>query len=169
MDNGANNTWDDGVSRGNNYTDYDQEATVLIPGTAGAVDRYPSELVDDQAPVIDRPEHVSFAHGSLDNSVTWSATDRFPAEYAVRLGPTRVYAAGHWHSNISVNLDDLSVGMHNMTIEVKDYAQNAAYSFVTVYVSVSFLSGEGAGIVIASSLLSVVAVALLISGFKKLR
>lgn len=169
VDHGANNTWDDGVSRGNNYTEFDQQTRLPIPGTAGAVDRYPSELVDYQAPVIDRPEHVSFAQESLGNSVTWSAIDRFPAEYAVRLGLGRVYAAGHWHSNISVNLDDLSVGMHNMTIEVKDYAQNATYSFAIVYVSASLLSGEGAGIVIASSLLSVVAVALLISGFKKLR
>ncbi len=45
-DRGDNNTWDDGVTRGNVWDDYIGFGTYIIPGNSGGVDRYP-----------DNPEH----------------------------------------------------------------------------------------------------------------
>ncbi|TFF91530.1 hypothetical protein EU545_03750 [Candidatus Thorarchaeota archaeon] len=167
-DHGTNNTWDDGIARGNNYTGYDGEPPQPIGGTARSVDRFPSGLVDSEAPDISTPEDISFAEGESGNAITWTAQDMFPAEYNVWENG-KLYATGYWYSNISVNLDGLSVGVHNMTIEVLDYADNAGYSQAFVYVSVSFLQGAGADIIVASSVLSVVAVAVVIGGFKRFR
>ena len=40
-DEGRFNTWDDGVSSGNYWMDYNGEGTYLIPGDSGSVDNYP--------------------------------------------------------------------------------------------------------------------------------
>ena len=40
-DNGFSNTWDNGVSYGNWWSDYGGTGTYTIPGTAGSVDNYP--------------------------------------------------------------------------------------------------------------------------------
>jgi hypothetical protein len=41
-DNGASNSWDDGVSVGNAWEDYSGIGTYSIPGIAGSVDHYPT-------------------------------------------------------------------------------------------------------------------------------
>jgi parallel beta-helix repeat protein len=167
-DHGIDNRWDDGVDRGNNYTGFDGETPHAISGVADSVDRYPSYLVDAVTPVIDEPEELSIPEGGSDNYLTWTASDEFPANYRVWRNDM-LHSTGPWHSNITVNLDDLSVGSYNMTIEVADYENNVAYSHAMVYVSFSFLTGEGAGIVVAASFLSVMIVIVLIGFFKKLR
>jgi parallel beta-helix repeat protein len=43
-DHGSSNTWDDGSSRGNSWSDYSGEGWYEIKGTAGSYDRYPSKL-----------------------------------------------------------------------------------------------------------------------------
>ncbi|MHA1741637.1 MAG: NosD domain-containing protein [Candidatus Thorarchaeota archaeon] len=40
-DNGVSNAWDDGVSRGNGWSDYAYGGMYAIPGSAGSVDRFP--------------------------------------------------------------------------------------------------------------------------------
>ncbi len=40
-DDGVTNSWDDGVSRGNWYSDYDGSGTYTIPGSANSADHYP--------------------------------------------------------------------------------------------------------------------------------
>ncbi|MGY5879592.1 MAG: right-handed parallel beta-helix repeat-containing protein [Candidatus Thorarchaeota archaeon] len=40
-DDGKNNTWDDGISRGNVWDDYIGFGSYVIPGGAGSTDRYP--------------------------------------------------------------------------------------------------------------------------------
>jgi parallel beta-helix repeat protein len=42
LDNGSDNLWDDGISRGNEWGDYVGFGYYYIPGGAGSVDRYPS-------------------------------------------------------------------------------------------------------------------------------
>jgi len=41
LDDGESNDWDDGISKGNYWLDYNGTGTYTIPGTAGSVDRYP--------------------------------------------------------------------------------------------------------------------------------
>ena len=45
-DRGSSNTWDDGSSQGNKWTDYYGTGWYSIPGTAGSWDRFPSRLGD---------------------------------------------------------------------------------------------------------------------------
>ena len=47
LDDGSSNLWDDGVSRGNKYSDYHGAALYSINGDAGSVDNYPSEIAAD--------------------------------------------------------------------------------------------------------------------------
>jgi parallel beta-helix repeat protein len=56
VDDGGFNMWDDGVSRGNNWTDYCGSGVYAISGTnVGAADRYPSFLYDPSRPNATRP------------------------------------------------------------------------------------------------------------------
>ncbi|MHA1780640.1 MAG: right-handed parallel beta-helix repeat-containing protein [Candidatus Thorarchaeota archaeon] len=41
LDDGYNNMWDDGVSKGNWYSDYDGSGNYTIPGKAGSIDCFP--------------------------------------------------------------------------------------------------------------------------------
>ena len=41
IDDGLDNEWDDGVSQGNYWSDYDGSGVYLVPGSAGSVDHYP--------------------------------------------------------------------------------------------------------------------------------
>lgn len=43
-DHGSSNTWDDGLSQGNSWSDYSGTGWYGIEGTAGSYDRYPSKL-----------------------------------------------------------------------------------------------------------------------------
>lgn len=55
-DNGGANVWDDGISRGNNWTDYCGSGAYQIPGQNGAAfDRYPSFLYDPTRPNATTP------------------------------------------------------------------------------------------------------------------
>lgn len=47
LDNGLNNRWDDGVSVGNFWSDYEGTGEYSIPGTAESVDHYPTLLERD--------------------------------------------------------------------------------------------------------------------------
>jgi hypothetical protein len=44
QDDGSGHMWDDGVSQGNAWSDYDEVGDYSIPGSAGSVDSYPSLL-----------------------------------------------------------------------------------------------------------------------------
>ncbi len=55
-DDGGFNMWDDGVSRGNNWTDYCGSGVYVISGAnEGAADRYPSLLYDPSRPNVTQP------------------------------------------------------------------------------------------------------------------
>ncbi len=41
---GTDNSWDDGVSLGNYWGDYDGTGVYTIPGSTGSVDRYPRKM-----------------------------------------------------------------------------------------------------------------------------
>ncbi|MBY8997796.1 MAG: right-handed parallel beta-helix repeat-containing protein [Candidatus Thorarchaeota archaeon] len=47
FDGGSDNQWDDNISLGNAYSDYDGSGSYEIPGEAGSVDRYPRLLDED--------------------------------------------------------------------------------------------------------------------------
>ncbi|UCE09045.1 MAG: right-handed parallel beta-helix repeat-containing protein [Candidatus Thorarchaeota archaeon] len=46
LDEGSSNLWDNGINRGNNWSDYLGFGWYSIPGQAGSSDRYPSSLAD---------------------------------------------------------------------------------------------------------------------------
>jgi len=47
FDFGLQNRWDDNISVGNIYSDYNETGNYIIPGGSGAVDKYPKKLIDD--------------------------------------------------------------------------------------------------------------------------
>ncbi|MGY5870912.1 MAG: NosD domain-containing protein [Candidatus Thorarchaeota archaeon] len=52
IDDGYANTWDDGISQGNIWSDYTTPPYYQIPGSAGSYDRYPSVIEDVHAPLL---------------------------------------------------------------------------------------------------------------------
>ena len=52
IDDGLDNEWDDGVSQGNYWSDYDSSGIYLVPGSAGSVDHYPLLLDESNANTV---------------------------------------------------------------------------------------------------------------------
>jgi parallel beta-helix repeat protein len=70
VDNGIFNSWDDGISTGNNWSDYNGAGTYSIPGSAGSIDRYPSIFIGDYlGPNITVLSHVE---GTIDGCIPWA-------------------------------------------------------------------------------------------------
>ncbi|TFG29064.1 right-handed parallel beta-helix repeat-containing protein [Candidatus Thorarchaeota archaeon] len=52
QDDGSSNYWDNGVSIGNGWSDYNGSGFYYIPGSAGSIDHYPREASSITAPTI---------------------------------------------------------------------------------------------------------------------
>lgn len=89
---------------------------------------------DRKAPVLGHPTDLSYIQGSTGNFILWSASDLNPASYTVYANGT-MRESGLWtESNMSVNIDGLALGVHNITLCVFDGYQNCACD--TVWVTV---------------------------------
>ena len=130
---GVNNQWDDNVSSGNSWDDYSGSGVYNVPGTAGSVDRYPF-LLDFVLPTIDSPVNTSYGEGTTDNVITWTPADAHPVSYIVYRNGANGLTNPWDGSQIVVNVDGLTLGIYNYTIEVLDFGGNSVTDevFVTV-------------------------------------
>ncbi|MHA2116895.1 MAG: right-handed parallel beta-helix repeat-containing protein [Candidatus Thorarchaeota archaeon] len=131
---GVDNLWDDGVSIGNIWDDYDGSGTYPIPGGAGSVDHYPL-LYDLVIPTVDSPNDVSYTEGTTGNSINWTASDANPSSYVVYRDES-VLVSDSWDgSQVIVIIDGLAVGTYDYTLEVMDLGGNTVSDSVTVTVT----------------------------------
>jgi parallel beta-helix repeat protein len=135
--------WDDGMSRGNSWSDYSGIGTYEISGEGGTEDRYPSRLVDNLKPTINHPEDIYYEEGVKEYFITWIPSDEYPSWYKI----LRHHAdEGPWKGNqITSNVSDyvlgdydvsvagLPPGVFNITIIVSDGAGNQAVDSVLIY------------------------------------
>lgn len=125
------NTWDNSVSIGNYWDDYQGPSTYSIPGPGNNVDRYP------RGPAVVLPDHddESFQFESSGASFTWASFSTESDYYIVFLEDT-VYDEGIWDGlGITVDVDTLSLGTFNYTLFVNGtsgYSSNDTV-WVTIY------------------------------------
>jgi len=136
---GIDSLWDDGVSIGNIWDDYLGGGVYTIQGSAGSVDRYP-RLYDLVLPIIDSPVDVSYSEGTTGNTISWTPVDANPYNYTVYRNGIEL-VSGTWDgSQILVDVDGLSVGTYNYTLEVIDLGHNTATDSVVVTVTEEVLT-----------------------------
>ncbi len=124
VDNGTGNSWDDGTSVGNSWGDYNGTGTYSIPGSAGSVDHHPAKA-DTDPPICDEPEDFEFEAGTTGHTIKWTPSDNHPKSYLVLRNGT-YFSLGPWDgSSITISVDSLSYGPHNLTLVAYDTCYNS--------------------------------------------
>ncbi|MHA2423385.1 MAG: right-handed parallel beta-helix repeat-containing protein [Candidatus Thorarchaeota archaeon] len=131
-DNQAQN-WDDNVSLGNYWFDYSPPGVYPISGGAGAQDRYPQQYIVTE-PIIDQLLDLYYAEGTSDNILTWHPVDDSLRDWQVTIDGD-LWAADAWNlDNISIYVDGLPYGEHELVITVWDVSQNNVTDTVLIHV-----------------------------------
>ncbi len=156
-DDGVSNVWDDGVSRGNNWT-VAAGAVVPIRGSAGSADRFPSLLRDRDAPRLSSAPDLLFVEGSGYHSIAWAVDDPFVLTYRLGRDGAAVESGTLVSPSVNVTVSDLPRGRHYFSLTVVDAAGNAATGHITVTVLEDIFARIVSPYVLLASLLSVVCV-----------
>jgi parallel beta-helix repeat protein len=169
FDDAGNNTWDNNVNQGNSWDDWDMSENYTISGTFGGIDRYPSQLVDDNAPIISHPFDMSMIENSEGHFINWSIRDQHP--HSVQFIQTdHSMTSRQWNgTNVLFNLDHLSVGVWNITIIAYDAAGNNVTDSVLVAVVYEWIGGLGTEQVVMASAISVIFMVVVLMIYKVLR
>jgi plastocyanin len=90
------------------------------------------EVIAPIIPTINHPLDFEYESGDTGNSITWVPYDNNPDHYIVELDG-EAYDAGIWTGDeITVNVDNLSVGTHTIVCTVFDIHDNTAEDTVIV-------------------------------------
>jgi parallel beta-helix repeat protein len=128
------NTWDDGVSEGNWWSDYSPPPPYSITaGGGGSVDNYPNVYAPIE-PVIDQPIDLYYAEGSTGNEIVWNPKDDELRDWTVDIDG-EFWDSDAWDFvDITVNVDGLAYGTHTLVITVYDVDQNSVTDEVIIHV-----------------------------------
>lgn len=125
--------WDDGVDVGNIWGDYTPPPPYIITGVGAAQDRYPRQYVVTE-PIINTPEDVYYAEGSTGNEIFWLPFDDYLKNWEVEIDGAP-WDSGPWnYDNVTVNIDGLAYGTHEVIITVRDMTGNTVEDTVMVHV-----------------------------------
>ncbi|MFW9919493.1 MAG: hypothetical protein ACFFED_07825 [Candidatus Thorarchaeota archaeon] len=122
----------DGLQEGiHNFTIY-----VFDVSDNNASDYVLVSVNDETVPLIDNPADIEFSSGETGNIITWTATDLHLESYTIYLNGTEddTYTLGSSPATIQYDVDDLSEGVHNVTVLVQDESGNSASDEVIVIV-----------------------------------
>ncbi len=139
LDDGYDNTWDDGVGMGNGWGDYAGPGVYSIPGYAGSVDNYPWLFVDTMAPTIDHPEDMEVELGGTGRSITWHPVDYFPDHYDLYVDEVVVESNMWVGYPIMIWVNPSKISYLNYTLVVFD--QGGLSTGDTVFVNISAALG----------------------------
>ncbi len=134
FDEGTDNQWDDGISKGNAWSDYSGTGTYPVDGTANSIDHYPSQILDNIAPAVSGCDDVLYLVDEFDQWINWTVSDLYEYEFSIEQNGTEV-DSGEWNTGlIEYNVTGLELGNYNFTITLSDYAGNIATDTIFVYV-----------------------------------
>ncbi len=86
-------------------------------------------------PTISGPTEVTFQSGILGNWIEWICFDENPMSYSITRNDY-VIDYGDWDgSNISINIDALPVGSHNLSLTLTDTGSRMASHFVDITIT----------------------------------
>jgi basic membrane protein A len=113
--------------------------TLFVNDTVGnyAVDTVLVGVYPSTAPTISDSINLEIEYGSTENSLVWTTFDEFPGRYEIVLDGTLVKSdsLNQTSESIHYNVDNLSLGSHNVTVIIYDLAgnTNSDTAFVTVF------------------------------------
>ncbi|MHA2100122.1 MAG: hypothetical protein ACW99A_15715, partial [Candidatus Kariarchaeaceae archaeon] len=95
---------------------------------------------DTVSPIISSPNNITNEYGTIGNNISWTATDDFPANYAIFNNGIEV-DSGSWTSGnpIIISIDALPLGLYNFTLELSDTSGNRYHDTVWVTVEDTIL------------------------------
>jgi parallel beta-helix repeat protein len=167
---GQDNLWDDNVSTGNYWTDYDGNGPYEIGlGSVSSADRYPHLLSDTTPPAINSPVDVMLEEGSSGANVIWAPRDEFPYEYALYRDGILLITLDWDGEDIEIHVTGAQPGLHNFTLFVYDAFGNVVNDTIIANIMADVFGGAGTELVAAASLVSVVMVAIVLLAVKKMR
>jgi parallel beta-helix repeat protein len=168
VDHGNNNRFDDGISIGNAWTDFNGSTPYPILGTTGTNDSFPELLEDTVNPVIRDQRDMVIDVETTGNILTWTASDEFPQHYSIELDGVEQLVAVWAGGDIVVDLDPLPVGSYSYVITVFDGAGNNESDVVNINVVSFVLGGIGTELVMIASGFTVAIFLVIIIIIKKL-
>ena len=133
-DDGTSNQWNT-TSSGNFWSNYAAIGVYYIPGDANSIDYFPSIYPPDStAPTINQPADVEYEEGTSDNEILWTPSDAYPSHYVVFRNNIEINS-NNWDGNpITLDVDNLSLGVFNFTIVVYDLFEHLMSDTVIVTV-----------------------------------
>jgi parallel beta-helix repeat protein len=134
-DDGSDNQWDDGISVGNYWSDYDGYGEYVIVGDAGSSDRFPFSL--GNAPFLDHPADIEYVFGTEGHSISWNPSDSNPESYELFRNSTLLTSEAWTGLSLTFDVDGLDAGAHNYTLIVFDEQGNWVADTVMIYVKAS--------------------------------
>ncbi|MFX1559148.1 MAG: right-handed parallel beta-helix repeat-containing protein [Promethearchaeota archaeon] len=151
IDTGADNYFDDNVSIGNRWSDFNESESYVITGTANSVDSFAQLLEDNVAPYLMPIYDVAIDIDSVGNTLTWLAHDEFPRSYKIQENQVDKVISVWTGGDVSYGVDHLMIGTYNVTIILTDGAQHEASDEVLVSVASRILGGIGTELVMIAS------------------
>lgn len=89
---------------------------------------------DTTAPEVSAPTDIEYEYGSAGNSISWTISDPNPSTYSIIVGTDTIQSSTWSDGTITIDIDDLDLGMHAYSIEVLDDYGNVATDTVIVTV-----------------------------------
>lgn len=169
VDDGDDNHFDDGVSVGNAWSDFNGTTPYEIVGSGGTIDSYPELLEDTENPVISGPLDTVIDVETSGNTLNWTTFDEFPQDYSLQIDDGAVAEGRAWNGgDITIDIDSLPVGTYRYLLTFYDCAGNSASDEVVVTVVSFVLGGIGTELVMIASGITVACFVVIILIIKKL-
>jgi hypothetical protein len=155
---GEDNHFDDGVSIGNAWTDFNGTVPYVTSGPGGGRDSFPELLEDTEDPVVIGPADTAIDIEIAGNTLTWFAFDEFPTYYSIQIDERDPDEGGYWNGgSITIDLGTILIeGTYRYNLTVYDVAGNTVTDEVIVTVVSFILGGIGTELVMVASGFTVV-------------
>jgi parallel beta-helix repeat protein len=127
------NIWDDDISQGNHWSNYNGSGVYTISGPSGSVDRFPFGM----GPHVDHPADIINIEGTTGHYVVWHPASLHPLMYELYIdtGTGLLYNTGPWDgSAFSAPIDGLVLGHYSYTLIVYDTSSRSASDIVLITV-----------------------------------
>ncbi len=135
IDYGTNNKFDDGISAGNYWSDYDGVGNYEVGGPAASIDYYAAVLTATSPATISTPDSITFEVGSAGYSFEWIVQSLYSATFEILENGSITQEGNVSTTPIVVQLDGLPAGIYLYEIRVTDLLGEVTSSWVLVTVT----------------------------------
>jgi len=167
VDNGANSIFTDGTNFGNSWSDYSGTGAYTVHGVSKSNDTIASKLEDRVRPSMIDITDVIIDVESTEEYLHWSCYDVFQDRYIIFINNIEEVSEVWEEEQITLRIDELPAGTHEIVLNVTDAAGNMNSDSVTVTVISFMLGGIGTELVMIASGITVILFLVVIVFIKK--